>query len=108
MKFDYTYDPEGGESFYVKVQIWDSKKNVIASKEITEAGAKSSWTEYSMDLEYSDVTKKAAYIYVQFRSSSCMDSEISHSRNQTVKMAGKDYKGHVGSILKIDNIELVY
>lgn len=108
LKFDYTYDPEGGESFYAKIQIWDSNKNVIASKEITEAGSKSSWTEYTMDLEYSDVTRKAAYIYIQFRSSSCMDSEISHSRNQTVKMAGKDYKGHVGSILRLDNIELVY
>lgn len=108
MKFDYTYDPNNGESFYVKVQLWDADKKVIASKEITQGGEQASWKEYTMDIDYIDPTKKAAYIYVQFRSSSCMDSEISHSRNQTVTMAGTNYKGHVGSILKIDNIKLVY
>ena len=108
MKFDYTYAPKGNESFYAKIQILDAKKNVIASKEITEAASKSSWTEYTMNLDYTDTTKKAAYIYVQFKSSSCADTDITHSRNQTVQMAGTNYKGHVGSILKIDNIELVY
>ena len=108
MKFSYTYAPVNSESFYAKIQIWDDQKKVIASKEITEGASKSSWTDYTMTLDYPDVTKKAAYIYIQFRSSSCADSEVTHNRNKTVKMAGKDYKGHVGSILKIDDIQLIY
>lgn len=108
LKFNYTYAPNNNESFYVKIQIWDSNKNIIASKEITESGAQSSWKEYSADLVYADTTKKAAYIYIQFRSSSVGDESISYSLGKTVKMAGTDYKGHVGSILKIDDIQLVY
>lgn len=108
LKFDYTYAPYNSESFYAKIQILDKDKNIIASKDITDGTAKSSWTGYTMNLDYSDATKQAAYIYIQFRSSSCADSEIAHKRNQGVKMAGTDYNGHVGSILKIDNLELIY
>ena len=109
LKFDYTYAPNNGESFYVKIQIWDSKKKTIAETVYTDATAQSSWiTTGDIEIEYTDKTKDAAYIYIQFRSSSCGDESISYSLNQSVMMAGEEYKGHVGSILKIDNIQLVY
>lgn len=108
MDFYYRYAPIEGESAYAGVWLYDAAGNHIASGEKTISGVVNSWTACSIPLSYSTTTAKAAMIYVMFRSSSCADSEIHHAHNVTVEMAGKEYKGHLGSIFKIDNITLKY
>lgn len=107
LKFQYKYSSHNSETFQMKILLKDSSGNVIMTHEIT-GGAAADWTEYTLPLEYQNKKSKASSIYMSFRAASCADDAISHSHNVSIEMAGSEYKGHLGSILKVDDIELIY
>jgi hypothetical protein len=45
---------------------------------------------------------------MSFRSASCADSDIDYNLDVTLEMAGSNFKGHLGSVLKVDDVELIY
>lgn len=111
--FSYRYEPVAGENFYMLLQLRDADNNVFASAEITDGQASSSWQRMTVRLDYSDRTKKAASVYVIFRSSS--SSSPSYSERQMT--LGSDDSGgentyssgcNIGSILYLDDIALIY
>ena len=110
LKFEYKYAPVNNETYMVTIILTDDEENVIAEAETTSGPASSSWAEASLDLIYDQEFKdvRPSNIYIAFRSASCADSEIGYEKNQTVEMAGSNFKGHLGSVLKIDNVELIY
>lgn len=105
--FKYKFSPKGSEKFYVKVEFKDAEGNVIAVKEDTEGPAAAEWTEYSTTLDWNDITRKAASIYISFKSSSSGSPGI--NANSTLEVAGNSSQaGHFGSSLYVDDIELIY
>lgn len=110
LRFQYKYAPKNSETYMVTVRLTDDEENVIAEAETTSGPASSSWAEASLDLIYDQEFKdvRPSNIYIAFRSASCADSEIGYEKNQTVEMAGSNFNGHLGSVLKIDNVELIY
>lgn len=109
VKFAYRYTSHNSETFYVKAEIKAADGTVIGSFESTDGGAADSWTEKSITLNYSDVTKKAATIYLQFKSSSAQTPSYSEDVPITIGPGNTYSTGcRIGSILYIDDIELIY
>lgn len=108
LRFSYKYTSKNSEKYLVTVWLKDAEENIIADAQM-EGGAASSWTTAELALQYdASINARPSTIYVSFRAASCADSEVYHDRNVTIEMAGTNYKGHLGSILKVDNVELIY
>lgn len=110
MTFMYKYTPVGSETFYVRIELYDKDGNMIAAQEETKLGAADSWTKCTMKLEYLNITAKAAKIYVSFKSSSLKDAQAGYrsGSSATIEMGGTTYTARIGSVLKVDDINLLY
>ena len=108
LKFKYKYSSYKDEKFHVVISVYDENGNIIGTKEVTDGPAASEWTEYTATLDYPVVNKKASRIYISFRSASVADNKVAHGHNRGAEMAGLSVEGHIGSILKIDDLELLY
>ncbi len=105
LTFHYKYAPHDKEKFYVYSWIKDSEGNVIASAEETAGPAADEWTMHSMTYNYSTLDKKAASIYILFRS---CNGDGSVSTKKSFELGEETVTAHVGSMFKIDDIELIY
>lgn len=105
LAFYYKYSPNGSDKFYVDAWIQATDGTVIATLNEPSGGSADVWTRYEKAFTYSAIDKKAAKIYVLFRS--C-------NGNGTVKtktdfdLGEESVRAHAGSFLKIDDIELIY
>ena len=107
LRFQYKYSSKNSEKCTVTAWLKDADENIIAEA-YTESGAASSWTQTELTWQYHDLDVKPAAIYIAFRSASCDDADVYHDRNVTIEVAGSNQKGHLGSVLKVDNVELIY
>ncbi len=105
VSFYYQYFPYENETFYVKIEFKDKDGVSFYSKEITDGPAESTGKVMTVPIEYSDNTKKAATIFISFKSSSASDPGC-HKTNIT--MPNGDQTALVGSVLRIDDIKLIY
>ena len=104
--FKYKYSSYNNETFYVKIEFKNASGTSILSKELTGGGA-SGWTTYSVDLDWSDISKKASSIYICFKSASTGSPKV--NANSTLEVAGNySQKGHFGSSLYVDDIQMIY
>lgn len=109
LTFMYKYSPYGSKTGEAEIHIYDANGNEIAQKSVTDIAAADSWTKYSMTLDYSNTNSKAAKIYVIFRSANESGSGSGNvNKDFTIEMAGSNERAHVGSILKIDDLQLIY
>lgn len=110
LSFWYRYTPVGNETFYVRIELFDVNDELIAAQEVTNLGASDSWVQHVMNIDYLNVMSKAAKIYVSFKSSSLKDSAAGYrsGSNAVIEMAGGDYTARFGSVLKVDDLELLY
>ena len=106
MRFYFKYQPVNSETFYVRVEL-RSGSDVIASAERDDIGLTSSWTPMDMPLVYTDETQKATSIYIIFKSTTAEKPEVTGNYNLVIR-DGKSEKGNFGSILYVDDIELIY
>jgi hypothetical protein len=104
IKFWYRYDSQNNETFAVNIILKDAAGNVIARVEKTDGKAAGDWTQAYLPIVYSNNFAKAANIYISFKSS--VSGDI--SMNKSIEVAGKNQSGHIGSVLRIDDIELIY
>ena len=83
---------------------------MIAAQEETGLGAADSWTRCEMKLDYLNILAKASKIYVSFKSSSLKDGAAGYrsGSNANIEMAGSNYTARIGSVLKVDDLELLY
>ena len=108
LRFSYKYNSKNSEKYQVKVWLKDADENIIAEGEM-EGGAASSWTSAELALQYDEsINARPTTIYIAFRAASCADADVHYGLNVTIEMAGSNFKGHIGSILKVDNVELIY
>lgn len=105
LTFHYKYAPHKQEKFYVYSWIKDSEGNIIASTEETSGPAADEWTRYSMTYNYITLDKKAASIFILFRS---CNGDGSVSTKKSFELGEETVTAHAGSMFKIDDIELIY
>ena len=106
LSFYYKFSPKGSENFYAKVELKAQDDSVLFSKEITDGQSASEWTELRIPFEYTDLRKKAASIYLQFKSSSSEKPGV--STGNKIELNGSEREAHVGSVLRIDDVKVEY
>lgn len=109
LSFYYLYYPKEDEKFCVTAKVFAADGTEIASAEIANGSAPepNDWSQYTLPLTYSVTNKKAAKIYISFKSSNKgEDSKVSAKAEREVD--GKPVKAHFGSQLRIDDIKLNY
>ena len=104
VKFRYKYSSYNNESFAVYIVLKDAAGNEIAKSEKLDGKDTPTWTQCEIPVLYSDTEKKAANLYICFKS--CVSGGVNTA--QTMEIGGKDQTAHIGSVLKIDDIELTY
>lgn len=107
LEFMYKYDSNGGETFFVNAELYSEDGTVIATASTDSGSASSSWLKFSLPFQYTDTARKAARIYVSFKSTSA--SEPSVTGNKAITIADNaQYTGNFGSMLYLDDLQLVY
>ena len=106
LSFMYKFNPNQSAAFYVQIQVLDAQGNVIGSASKNDVdSAVSSWTKCTVPISYSVTNKKAASLKLTFRSSA--DGSEEH-RKITVSTISGSHDIFAGSILYLDNVELLY
>lgn len=105
LSFMYKYAPKNSEKFMVESWIKDAEGQVIATANENAGPAADSWTKHTLDYNYTVRNKKAASIYIMFRS--CYgEGEV--SIGVKFDLGEGTVEAHAGSMLKIDEVELIY
>lgn len=110
MEFYYTYSPLNNDQFRVYIELMHDTE-VIGSGELIVGGTVSDYTKGTININYTGtVVAKATKIFVVFLSSAeTTQGNIPCKKNVTVTLADEgNKKTHAGSILRIDDISLVY
>jgi len=105
--FMYKYESNGGETFSVHAELYSEDGTVIATASTDSGSASSSWLKFSLPFQYTDTARKAAKIYMSFKSTSA--SRPSVTGNKVITIADNaQYTGNFGSMLYLDDLQLVY
>lgn len=104
IKFWYKYQPISGETFVVYLSVKDKDGREIARAEKLDGRMASEWTQCEMPIVYSDAETKAATLYISFRA--CSSGGVNTA--VSMEIAGSLQTAHMGSALRIDDIELTY
>ena len=103
-RFDNSHDTD---TFRAYITIMNGSDIIgEGSFEYTAAAEVSDWTKVETDIAYSDYTAKATAIYIQFRQSTA-DKPVYNMNVQITYPAGTAGV-HGGSILTVDDVELIY
>lgn len=118
MTFQHKFSHHDNDPYYVEVQVWDSGKNVIGTGSISSAvSVEPDWTLAEVPITYTVKNKKAAYIYVSFKSSATGSTKSRKFEGATglpnthVDAGGSSANNdpiHAGSILWVDDVRLEY
>ena len=106
VSFDYKYVPHESDKFKMNVTVWSSGTAIGTGT--LEGAASSGWGTANVEIVYSDTAKTATDISVEFISSSAGGTPP-WKYNQSITYGGdKTASVHGGSILTVDNLEMVY
>ena len=118
LTFYYKYVPYNSDTWSVHIELLDENKNVIVQNDKTSSEAKNDWTQESVSLDYANGTTyaKCKYIYVIFKSTTNEGANMPYREiTQTFyvlengSLSAHTYEpAYVGSVLTIDDIELIY
>ena len=104
--FWYKYEPKSTDLLIAQIVLMDSNGETIGSAKLpdAESGAKASWTEKKLEIQYTDITKAPARMYILFKSGTITDTDVMDKPSFGNLSDGES----VGSKLYIDDISLVY
>lgn len=112
LSFYYTYDPyngDGQDTYEVIIKVFDSNGDVIANGHHTSDIKQLTWSKQEVKINYSDsIVNKAAKIYVLFQSSNKGQENVPYGEREISIDGFNTVKTPYGSILRIDDISLVY
>lgn len=106
VKVRYQYDSYDNEKGYMKFEL--KAGNEVIATHVYETAAASEWTEYTFDVPYTDLQKKATSVFVTFKSTSKSTPSYKGDGARTITMENTDYNVHSGSVLRIDDMTLIY
>lgn len=109
--FWYNYRPKNEDAFKVYVELKNGEE-VIATGTYVPAliSSETGWQEGRVDVEYVAHPKPATSICVQFLSTdktSFSENDFDKNKSMTFPVMG-DWKVHIGSMLYIDDISLIF
>lgn len=101
--FWYKYNPEGSHEFTAKIVIENKNENVILAEEIFNGSQQDNYVEKNIFINYKDEYKhlEPTHMYILFSSGENSNSEV----DKASVLRGSR---HIGNILYIDDISLVY
>ena len=106
LTFKYKFDSSNSTPFYASVSILSEDGTLLASgTSDNNSTSVSSWTDFTIPLEYKVTDKKAGMIKMSFRSS---PKGTEKSRAKTVTTLSGEHDIHAGNILYLDDITLKY
>lgn len=112
LSFWYKYKPYNSDAFKVVVSLKNGEKEIATGTYEPQAYSKedNGYAQAMVDFNYSDETEKPTTICVQFLASnktSLSDDDFEKGTTITYPVVG-NWTVHMGSVLKIDDISLVY
>ena len=106
LSFDYKYLPHESDMFSVSVTVWSNGTAIGTG--LLEGQSSSDWAAAEIEIVYSDTAKVATDISVEFKSSNA-SGEPPWGIGKSITYGGDKTAGvHGGSILTVDNLEMVY
>lgn len=112
LSFWYKYKPYNSDAFKVVVSLKNGEKEIATGTYEPQAYSKedNGYAQATVDFNYSDETEKPTTICVQFLASnktSLSGDDFEKGTTITYPVVG-NWTVHMGSVLKIDDISLVY
>lgn len=108
LKFMYRYADVNNENFSVTIVMYGGGKE-IARTEVIDGAAASEWKERVVPIVYSDLMTKADKIYISFKSAvSDASNKVQVRTAVSMEIAGQNRTAHIGSALRIDDMQLIY
>lgn len=106
--FMYKYDSQDNEHFGAYFELFaEDGTSIVSGNFLSENGQDvSTYTKAEIPLQYSNTQLKAATIKIRFVS--VADGESVYTGKQDITIPAGSYKIYGGSVLTIDDIELVY
>lgn len=103
VSFYNKYSPMNGSTWEATVEVLDGG-TVIGSGKITGSASISAYTQQTINITYSDESKKATELYIFFTNDTRTGGF--NKNNDLTKQSNPDR--YEGSVLKIDDIQLIY
>ena len=108
LSYWFMYEPYGTDTYDMVVKAFDADNNVIATNSYASSDAQAEWKQVTVNLDYTS-TAKIAKIYVFFESSNAGQGNVPYGKRRKLTLADdKERTTHYGSVLRIDDIQLIY
>lgn len=114
VRFFYQYLPYHTDSWSVHLELLDGNKQVISATDFQAGDRENDWTEATVQLNYTDekLQTKCEYIYLLFCSTTHPGAGMPYQETEQTFYVGENTQkfkpAYVGSILRIDDIALIY
>lgn len=109
--FKYKYAPVAGESFkaYIVVENRDNGSvTELGRGELVSAESKSAFTPATVTVNYTNTSLKATHMYIVFISSTADSPTVNNVKGDKGAFQGFSDARRIGSVLTVDDIELIY
>lgn len=113
LSFWYKYKPYKTDAFKVMVEVKSGETVIAAGEYVPEAYSSEDlkYQQHTISLEYTNNLLKATSISVQFLSTnktSFTENDLQKNGTLTLTDCSDSWNAHLGSFLKIDDVELIY
>lgn len=116
LKFWYKYLPYTNDTWKAHIELWDENKNIIIQQDFQSSTSQNNYVEAEIKLNYNEQQSYPVckYIYIIFQSTITEGENMPFEWFKSSYDLWKDdeqisYKEpHIGSILTIDDISLIY
>ena len=116
LKFWYKYLPYTSDTWQAHIELWDKDKNIIIQQDFQSSLQKTDYEEVEIKLDYNNQQSYPVckYIYIIFQSTITEGENMLFEKFKDTYVLWKDEQQytynelHVGSVLTIDDISLVY
>lgn len=105
ISFAYKYKSVGGEKFAFTAVLKNGDKTVASTS--FNGDSSSDWKICELPFTYADLKTKVTSIYIQFKSSNGSSPEID-TDSDVVIADNERHNGNFGSVLYIDEIQMIY
>lgn len=108
----YKYIPYGTDEFEMKMEVFNKDggtETLLGSAiyRVSKSGA-TEWSHISIPVEYGNLDFKATHFYISFLSSTKEHPDVETNTSMILEGVSNNWKAHVGSRLRIDDVKLIY
>lgn len=110
-RFYYKFNPVNAEEFKAYIVVENRDNDVVTElgrAELVSGEKVDAYKEATLSIDYSNTELKATHMYVVFISSTAENPEVQKLKGSKGAFDGYSDSRFVGSVLKVDDIELIY